>query len=374
MSPCQTVAELFAKGLLPIHQGGIFQDVLAPNLSSHLPDRMGGMLLGLAVGDALGNTSEGLLPRERRQRHGEIGDYLPNCNAEGRAVGLPSDDTQLAFWTLECLLADGIFDPDHVARAFTSNGKVYGMGGSVREFLRNYKDRGLPWYEAGAESAGNGALMRIAPVVIPHLRNGGTSLWTDAACGALITHRDSMSVASCVAFCGMLAELMRMTDPPQPEWWAERFTELAGPLETARYSPRGGTYATSHGTLAAFVAEVVPAALLDGLSAVEACDRWYSGAYLLETVPSVLYILARHGHDPEQAIVRAVNDTKDNDTVAAIVGAAVGALHGQANLPSRWLAGLSGRTRAGDEGRVQELVAKAISSGWMGEAAGSGVG
>ena len=49
-----------------------------------------------------------------------------------------------------------------------------------------------------------------------------------------------------------------------------------------------------------------------------ACDSWYSGAYLLETVPSVLYILERHGHDPEEAIVRAVNDTKDNDTVAAI--------------------------------------------------------
>jgi ADP-ribosylglycohydrolase len=43
-------------------------------------------------------------------------------------------------------------------------------------------------------------------------------------------------------------------------------------------------------------------------------------------VPTVIYILMRHGHDPEEAIVRAVNDTKDNDTVAAIVGAAVGAL------------------------------------------------
>ena len=41
------------------------------------------------------------------------------------------------------------------------------------------------------------------------------------------------------------------------------------------------------------------------------------------------------GSNPEEAIVRAVNDTLDNDTVAAIVRAAVGALHGRASLPRR---------------------------------------
>ena len=35
------------------------------------------------------------------------------------------------------------------------------------------------------------------------------------------------------------------------------------------------------------------------LAVREACDAWYSGAYLLETLPSVLYILMRHGHDPQ---------------------------------------------------------------------------
>jgi hypothetical protein len=37
-----------------------------------------------------------------------------------------------------------------------------------------------------------------------------------------------------------------------------------------------------------------------------------------------LYILARHSGESEVAIIPAVNDTKDNDTIAAIVGAAVG--------------------------------------------------
>jgi len=39
-----------------------------------------------------------------------------------------------------------------------------------------------------------------------------------------------------------------------------------------------------------------------------------------------------------------VNDTRDNDTVAAIVGAAVGALHGKSALPARWIRNLLGRT------------------------------
>ena len=79
---------------------------------------------------------------------------------------------------------------------------------------------------------------------------------------------------------------------------------------------------------------------------------------MLETVPCALYTLMRRGSDPEHAIVRAVNDTKDNDTVAAIVGAAVGALHGRDALPSRWVRGLLGRTSADDDGRVFELLAR----------------
>ena len=43
---------------------------------------------------------------------------------------------------------------------------------------------------------------------------------------------------------------------------------------------------------------------------LEAAELWYSGAYLLETVPTALHVLMRHCEDPEEAIVRAVNDTK----------------------------------------------------------------
>ncbi|MGZ9112333.1 MAG: ADP-ribosylglycohydrolase family protein [Rhodoplanes sp.] len=45
---------------------------------------------------------------------------------------------------------------------------VFGIGQSAT-LLRKYR-AGQPWPEAAARSAGNGALMRIAPVLVPHRR------------------------------------------------------------------------------------------------------------------------------------------------------------------------------------------------------------
>ena len=79
----------------------------------------------------------------------------------------------------------------------------------------------------------------------------------------------------------------------------------------------------------------------------------------------MLYILMRHADDSETAMVRAVNDTRDNDTIAAIVGAAVGALHGREALPSRWIENLPGRvTYVGQDGRVFELIEQARQRWW----------
>jgi ADP-ribosylglycohydrolase len=72
----------------------------------------------------------------------------------------------------------------------------------------------------------------------------------------------------------------------------------------------------------------------------------------------------RHGNDPEEAIVRAVNDTKDNDTIAAITGAAVGSLHGKEAIPKRWIENLSGRTTDSDDGRIFELIEEARVAFW----------
>jgi ADP-ribosylglycohydrolase len=321
------------------------------------------MMLGLAVGDALGITTEGQLPHERRAYHGEISDYLPNKHVHERR-GFPSDDTQLAFWTLEQLLADDGLDPDHLAARFCRD-HIFGIGGTVRDFIRNYKERGRPWYKAGPRSAGNGALMRMAPVLIPHLRSGSADLWVDTALAAMITHNDSGSIAACLAFVHMLWRLLAIDSPPPSEWWLETYVAVAQELEIDEtYRSRAPQFASYRGPIWRFVYEEVGAARRQDLSTLDACNRWYSGAYLMETVPSVIYILMRHSADLEQAVIRAVNDTKDNDTVAAIVGAALGALYGRQAIPTRWLTKLSGRTTDSDDGRIFELLDKARGRWW----------
>ena len=205
--------------------------------------------------------------------------------------------------------------------------------------------------------------MRIAPITIPHIRKGGPTFLSDTAICAAITHNDRGSIGACVAFAGMLIELLACRRPPASDWWVTRYVELARQVEgKSRYTPSGGSHQGSYcGPIWRFVQEQVPPAVENEESVLQAGNTWYSGAYLLETVPTVLFILSRHGDDPEEAIVRAVNDTKDNDTVAAIVGAAVGALHGENALPSRWREGLLGRTTANDDGRVFELLDRAES-------------
>lgn len=348
---------LLDAGHIPICRGKLFNQ---PSFDTPRIDfeSIEGMMLGLAIGDALGAPSEGMLPEKRRVKYGDIREYQPNRD-DGRRVGIPTDDSQLAFWTLEQLLHDDGFDPNNVANRFCQD-RLYGMGGSIREFIRNYSDKGESWLVAGSESAGNGALMRIAPMTIPHI-NDPEGLWADTALSAMITHRDSASIAACVSFTQMLWKLLARDTVPEPEWWVNEYVETARQLETDHsHTPRSDSITIDYrGPIWRFVDEYVPLAYRQGLSTLEGSNYWYSGAYLLETVPTSLYILMQHRSDPEEAIVRAVTDTKDNDTIGAIVGAAVGALHGIDALPERWLTGLTGRTKSNDNGRMFELLNQA---------------
>ena len=324
-----------------------------------------GMLLGVAIGDSLGATSEGITPAERRKRHGEIRDYIPGKRSRYKPVGVPTDDTQLTFWTLKQLILDSGLVPDNLAKRFCKH-RITGIGNTVTAFLSNYKDRHKPWYNAGLDSLGNGALMRISPIVIPYLKKPHRSMYADAALDAMITHNAFANVASCIAFVNILWSLLSMKSPPEPSWWVDTYCSVTKDLEgDTQYNLPASRYTDYYKRpLWQFTHEVVTDALRRNLTVLEACNEWGSGANLFETVPAVLYILVRHAQNGEEAIIRAVNDTIDNDSIAAIVGAAVGALHGLKGIPRRWIEGLTGRTRSTDNGEVFKLILMAKKSFW----------
>jgi ADP-ribosyl-[dinitrogen reductase] hydrolase len=355
---------LLAQGKIRLCDGHLLHKTPAPLPPDFDFSKVEGMLLGVAIGDSLGATSEGQSPMERRKNYGEIRNYVPGDRSNYKSVGVPTDDTQLTFWTLKQLVYNAGLIPDNLAKRFCKH-RITGIGSTVGSFLSNYKDRHKPWYSAGLDSLGNGALMRISPIVVPYLREPHRSMYADAALDAMITHNSFTNIASCVAFINILWSLLSMKSPPEPSWWVDTYCSVAKDLEgDTQYIPPASRYINYKCPLWQFTHEVVTDALRRNITILRACDEWGSGANLFETVPTVLYILAKYAQNAEEAIIRAVNDTRDNDSIAAIVGAAVGALHGLDGIPNRWIKGLTGRTRSNDDGEVFKLILMAKRKFW----------
>ena len=191
----------------------------APGLD--LRDRFRGALIGGAIGDAMGRANEGVRPSEARKR--QIRDYQPWHGWRSGPKGTITDDTQMTMWLAESLLAaarrateagtpdlrDHLLDPDDLARRFTRE-RIRGIGQATREFVRNYGDRGLPWYEAGVVSAGNGTAMRAAPVGLVHLGDP-YRIYRDSLLQSVVTHQDSMAIAAaaCQAYATARASAIR---------------------------------------------------------------------------------------------------------------------------------------------------------------------
>ncbi|WP_167889914.1 ADP-ribosylglycohydrolase family protein [Thermococcus sp. 18S1] len=292
-------------------------------------DKIEGMLLGVPIGDALGNPLEGRAPNMERQEL--LTTYPPSAHI--------TDDTQLTFWSLEILLKEGWFNPQSLANRFTQEW-IIGIGKSIRLFIKNYKDLKKPWYLSGIESAGNGALMRLSPVVIPPLANPRHKTFSDSVVTTYLTHNDRLAISSAVAFTNILWALLERNKTPEPEWWIKQYVDVSREIEgdSTTYRPRFGKFKHRYsGPAWEFIEKVLEMALQEKWTLFELNKVVGSGAYLLETIPTVLYTMMVYGDNPINAISFAVLNTKDSDTVGAIVGYLVGALHGIKAFPKSLL-------------------------------------
>jgi len=132
-------------------------------------DRYRGCLLGLACGDAVGTTVEFSPP----------GTFEPVTDMVGGGPfdlepGQWTDDTSLALCLAESLLERGGFDPvDQLQRYvrwwkeghWSSTGRCFDIGMATRNALFRFQETGNPFCgSTDARSAGNGSIMRLAPV------------------------------------------------------------------------------------------------------------------------------------------------------------------------------------------------------------------
>lgn len=285
-------------------------------------DRCAGVLLGLAAGDALGAGYEFAVPPsgEAAMIGGGHGGWDP---------GEWTDDTQMAICIAE-ETATGRLEPGAGAGRFLSwyrsgpadvgisqtRSVLSSAPGATEVPLRAF------WYfqEHPDRAAGNGSLMRTAPVALAHLGDDDALVEAAAAVSSL-THADPLAGEACVLWCvaidravreGHFGGVLEGTDllpPDRRAFWAERIEEARiGP--PSRFSPNG------------FVVTAFQAAL----SAI-----WHTA------VPDEMSCLQLQ--DALQAAVKVGNDT---DTVAAIAGSLLGARWGASAIPVEWQLALHG--------------------------------
>lgn len=136
-----------------------------------LKDRFRGCLLVLAIGDAVGTTLE-FKPK---------GSFTPITDMVGGGpfrlkAGQWTDDTSMALCLATSLLERQGFDADDQMQRYcrwrddgylSSNGHCFDIGNTVSNALRHYRANGNPYAgSTDARSAGNGSLMRLAPVAL----------------------------------------------------------------------------------------------------------------------------------------------------------------------------------------------------------------
>ena len=278
-------------------------------------DRYLGALLGLAVGDAVGTTVE----FKSRGAFPPVTDMVGG-GPFGLKPGQWTDDTSMALCLATSLLERNGFDArDQMERYcrwldqgyLSSTGRCFDIGITVRDALQQFKQTGEPF--AGSthpRKAGNGSIMRLAPVVMFFHRNREAALHY-AALSSMTTH----ATTECVDACRLMASMLL----------------------------RGFEGASKEEVLlgdGSFIGAPRIEAIARG-DWREKPEQQISGSgYVVQSLEAAAWsVWATDSF--EAAILRAVNLGDDADTTAAVAGQIAGAVYGKQGIPASWLGRLA---------------------------------
>lgn len=283
-------------------------------------ERLRGVLLGTAIGDALGLPAEGLRPEAVKRRWGRLDRY----RLLGR-TGFVSDDTEQSALIAQSL----ILQPDD-AQACASAFRLslvgwfwrlpWGVGlATVRACLK----ASIGLKNSGVASAGNGAAMRSAVGGV-FFRDDREKRREFAKALAMVTHTDARAVEAAV----YVAEVAALASSSRPEAYRLPLLESAS---TAVTQPE-------------LSSAIAKALVLAGMNTPvdEAAAALGTSGYSVHTAAFASYLFARFGAEPRACLVETASAGGDSDSIGAVVGGWLGALHGVHGLPSDLLAGLCG--------------------------------
>lgn len=280
-------------------------------------DRLTGTLLGTAVGDALGLPGEGMTGPDIRRRWGKLDRY----RLLG-PVGFVSDDTEQSALVAQALArrpSDPVLCADDFRRALVGWfwRLPWGVGlATVRASVRAT----LGLRPSGVLSAGNGAAMRSAVVGV-YFREDAGRRRSFAEALARVTHLDERAVQAAVFVADTAAAA---ADGLAPD--AALGAGAAGVREPE---------------LAAALAKAK--GLAGARAGVEAAaEALGTTGYSVHTAAFAYFLFSRFGSDPRACLVETASAGGDTDSIGAVVGGWLGALHGASGLPQDLVAGLAG--------------------------------
>lgn len=298
-----------------------------------------GAMIGLAVGDAIGTTLE----FKTRDSYEPLTDMVGGGPFKLKP-GQWTDDTSMALALMDSLAVKGELDEVdlmerfvrwHEKGEYSSTGRCFDIGITVRGALSRWKSTGDPIAGSTApDTAGNGSLMRLAPVAVRWWRDR-VKLRDIAARQSRTTHGAPEAVEACIAYAELLADAIE----GRPR--SEVLRAGQGPYAGAIAGIMAGSWRGKH------------------RKAVRA------SGYVLQSLEAALWSVGRSGSF-EEAVLMAANLGEDADTTAAIAGPLAGALYGLQEIPSRWLDKLAWRER------MMERAENLFDAGVLGRARSRG--
>lgn len=277
----------------------------------------------------MGLACEGLSRRRQLKMFPELDGYklLPG------GKGLCSDDTEHTCMLAQSLIATaGRDEPEAMARRFASSfgwrlrfwllGLPAGIGlATLRAILKLWI--GFPPRLSGVFSAGNGPAMRVALIGVCY----GDDLPLMRAlvrAATRVTHKDPKAERGTLAVA--LAAHLAATrgDDVAPGEYLDALGRLCG--DDAEFMALARSVADS----------IARGESAESFAASLGCGNGVTG-YIYHTVPVALHVWLRRQADYRAAVVETVRLGGDSDTVAAVVGALVGARVGKAGIPAEWL-------------------------------------
>lgn len=274
--------------------------------------------LGLAIGDALGATTEFMTPGEIKATY-KVHRKIIGGGWLYLKPGQVTDDTEMSIALGRALLSAGQWDRQGIAENFLGwmRNKPVDIGSTCRRGIRDYMNKGQLETPYNEWDAGNGAAMRMAPVALFTLGDEDEM----AHCAleqAHLTHNHPLSDAACLTIGSMVQRAI---------FGSSRFElhELTRRLVAENGSFRFNNY------------------------------RGNASAYVVDTLQTVFHYLFTTATF-EECLVGVVNQGGDADTTGAIAGMIAGAFYGPEQIPARWLKKLNKPVRAEVEDQALRLV------------------